>query len=91
MNKKLNTLFFIIGGVVLNIIIFFLFLMLFLFIATLFPASSQGVVVIVGFLLAIFASFFAYTKIVQFFMTKVDMEKYFHPIFKPRHRRDLRD
>ncbi len=91
MNKKLNTFFFIIGGVLLNIIIFFLFLFLFLFIATLFPTSSQGFVVIGGFLLSIFASFFAYTKIVQLFMSKVDMEKYFHPIFKPRNRRDLRD
>ncbi len=91
MNKKLNTLFFIIGGVILNIIIFFIFLLLFLFLATLFPASAQGIVVIGGFLLAIFASFFTYTKIIQLFMSKVDMEKYFHPIFKPRNRRDLRD
>ncbi len=91
MNKKLNTVGFILGGIVVNVIVFFAFLLLFLFVATFFPTDAQGIVIIVGFLLAIFGSFFVYTKAVQLFMKKVDMEKYFHPIFKQRNQRSRMD
>ncbi len=91
MNKKVNTLLFVIGGILVNIILFFAFLLLFLFAATILPETVQGYAIIGGFLLSIFGSFFCYSKLVQLFMQKVDMEKYFHPIFKPKNQRNRFD
>jgi len=93
MNKKTNTLFFIIGATIFNIIITVLFfiLLLVLYGAVLHPLlpQSSGVWIMPAiFVLSIVGSFFVYRLAVKILMKKVDMEKYFDPIFvKRRHSR----
>lgn len=85
MNKKINTLFFIIGATVFNIIVtvvFFLLLLVF-YSAVLYPAlpETSGVWVMpVIFVLSIVGSFFVYRLVIKILMKKVNMEKYFDPI-----------
>ena len=89
MSKKLNTLFFIIGATLFNIMVtvFFSILLLVFYSTVLYPAlpESGGVWVMpVIFVLSIIASFFVYRLAIKIVMKKVDMEKYFDPIFAKR-------
>ena len=89
MSKKTNTLLFILGGTVFNILITILcFLLLLLifgrFIYPLVPESAASWMLPVIFLLSIAVSFVVYRLVVKAISKKVDMEKYFDPIFGPR-------
>jgi len=89
MSKKTNTLLFILGATVFNIIITILFMLLLIvfFSAVLYPLlpQSSGVWVIpVIFVLSIVGSFLIYRLAIKILMKKVDMEKYFDPIFGKR-------
>ena len=89
MSKKTNTLLFILGGTVFNIlttlICFFIFLALYSrFIYPAVPESSASWALPAVFVLAIVASFFVYRQAVKMVTKKVDMEKYFDPIFGRR-------
>jgi K+ transporter len=91
MNKKANTLLFVLGATVFNIlstiIVFFaLFLIYVKFIATTLPENVAGGAISILFVLALAASFLIYNKGLKFLMKKVDMDKYFDPIFHGKKR-----
>jgi len=91
MNKKLNTALFIIGASIINVIFMIILMTLglalisFVVPKNISPAVASGLFILV-FLLAIAGSFFAYHKGIKYLSKKVDMEKYFHPIFGSRKR-----
>jgi len=91
MSKKTNTLLFILGGTVFNILITILsFILLWIICGILvFPKlqaeSPAWPWIMAGiFILAIVISFLVYRLAIKIIMKKVDMEKYFDPIFSPR-------
>jgi succinate-acetate transporter protein len=93
MNKKLNTWLFIAIGTIFNVIVtilvFLLLLVVFMkFCLPLFPEAGKGTVVqwsIVGcFIGAIVGAFFIYKGVMKVFTKKIDVEKYFDPIFGKR-------
>jgi hypothetical protein len=89
MSKKTNTLWFILGATVFNILItIIMFIILFVvyakFLLPLLPESvaSWGFVVI--FLGAIALSFVVYRLLLKFIMKKVNVEQHFDPLFGSR-------
>jgi hypothetical protein len=86
-NKKMNTFLFILGATVVNIvtmlaiIIFGVWLL-----AKILPDNAEAgqVLFMLLFFIAIGGSFVIYHQIVKLISRKVDMDKYFHPLFKPR-------
>lgn len=89
MNKKLNTALFIIGASILNVVLMIILITLGLALISLVlpentsPAIASTLFILV-FLLAVAGSFFIYHRGVKFLTRKVDMDKYFHPIFTSR-------
>ncbi|MFP3041307.1 hypothetical protein LQZ19_05740 [Treponema primitia] len=86
-NKKTNTLLFILAATVANILItiisFFVFYLLYaLLIKPWLPENSTIWCLALIFLIALVVSFITYQKLVKLFMKKVDVQKYFDPIFK---------
>lgn len=86
MNKKVNTVLFILGATVLNIILMIIILTLGLALISVFVAEtvSEGaasIIFLLLFIASIAGSFFIYHRIVRFISKKIDMERYFHPIF----------
>ena len=89
MSKKTNTLLFILGGTVFNILITVLFFIVFLaiygrFLFPLLPESAAAWALPVVFVASIAASFFVYRQAVKMVTKKIDMEKHFDPIFGRR-------
>jgi hypothetical protein len=89
MSKKTNTLFFILGATVFNILttVVFLLILLVLYarmLAPLLPQDSAGWGFPVIFIASFALSFVLYRFILKQVMKKVDMEKYFDPIFGGR-------
>nr|AGS53650.1 hypothetical protein [uncultured bacterium contig00086] len=88
MSKKTNTVLFILGGTVVNILItiicFFILMIIYGRIYTIFPEGSEAWMLPVIFILSIVASFFVYKALIKFISKKIDMEKYFDPIFGSR-------
>ncbi len=91
MNKKLNTALFLVVATAVNILIALIvfFILLTLFLQFIYPhvspeASSWASVLIL--VLSVGLAFIAYQGIMKIFTTKVDMEKYFHPIFASKYR-----
>jgi len=91
MSKKTNTLLFILGGTIFNILVTIVCIILFWILCSVFiiprlppdsPAGSWIIVVI--FIAAIVVSFFVYRLAIKIIIKKVNMEKYFDPIFGPR-------
>jgi hypothetical protein len=86
MSKKTNTLWFILGATVFNILTTILcFIVLFaIYVRFFLPILSESVaawgfpVIFIG---AIVASFFLYRFILKQLMKKIDFEQYFDPIF----------
>jgi hypothetical protein len=88
MNKKVNTLLFVLGATVANVLITILvFLLLLVVCGRLLPPDVSGRALPFVFIGAIAASFFIYNKILKVVTNKVDMEKYFDPIFKAKRRK----
>ena len=88
MSKKTNTLLFILGGTVFNIlvtIISFIFLMVVFsrFFHDL-PETAVAWILPVIFMISIVASFLIYRLAIKIISKKVDMEKYFDPLFGRR-------
>ena len=86
MSKKTNTILFIIGGTVFNIVVTILCFAFFLFIYSrfLFPHLPEGSIVWmlpVNFVASIVASFLIYRQTMKIIAKKVNMEKHFAPIF----------
>ena len=93
MNKRLNTLLFILAATVTNLIIMAMLAVGGFLLLSVLPigASSPGIknlLLIVVFFGAIVGSFFIYHALVKAISKRVDMEKYFHPIFKRREDRE---
>ncbi|MCL2764796.1 MAG: leader peptide processing enzyme [Treponema sp.] len=88
MNKKVNTLLFILGATLFNVIvavISFILLLIFYasFIAPIVPGSQAWAVSLL-FLAAIAVSIFVYRIVLKALLAKVDVEKYFDPLFVRR-------
>jgi amino acid transporter len=93
MNKKLNTFLFMVAATVGNIVIMVGMFILLLVIAMQVLVANvpaldpfRNIIIIVVILLSLVGTFFVYNLIMDKIMKKVDMEKYFHPIIKPRKR-----
>ena len=91
MSKKTNTLLFILGATLVNMVlmIFFFtatFLLYGVFLAPRLPQLVNTIMLIVLFVLSIVGTYLVYHKAVNVLSTRVDMEKYFDPIFKPKKR-----
>jgi phosphoglycerol transferase MdoB-like AlkP superfamily enzyme len=89
MSKKTNTLLFILGGTAFNILVTIICFIALLVIYSRFlfptlPESSAAWVMPVLFVVSIVVSFLAYRLAIKIIMKKIDMEKYFDPIFGPR-------
>jgi ABC-type nickel/cobalt efflux system permease component RcnA len=87
MNKKLNTAVFLVAATAVNIgimLVVFVGLMVLVTLVSRDNPNLMSILYIVAFFLAIVATFLLYSLIMKLFQKKVDMEKYFHPIFKPR-------
>jgi hypothetical protein len=86
MNKKLNTVLFVLGATLFNILITVLFFVVLLIAYTrLFmqhlPPGAQAWSFPIIFIAAIALSFVVYRLALKLFLKKVEMEKYFVPIF----------
>jgi hypothetical protein len=91
MSKKTNTWLFILGGTVFNILVTIIAFLLLLFVYARFlaptlPESTAQWALIVVFLGAIALSFVTYRVALKQIMKRIDMDKYFDPIFGPRKR-----
>jgi predicted membrane protein len=89
MSKKTNTLLFILGGTIFNVLVTMICFLLFLVIYSrvFYGHVSENVaawLLPVFFAGAIAASFFVYRLAIKILMKKIDMEKYFDPIFVRR-------
>ncbi|MBN1686809.1 MAG: leader peptide processing enzyme [Spirochaetales bacterium] len=89
MNKKVNTVLFIMAATVVNIVtmLIILFAGIYLAGALLSESARESAgqfVFIVIFLIAVLGSFFIYNRLVRAVSKRIDFEKHFHPIFKPR-------
>lgn len=87
MNKKLNTAIFLLVATVANILIMLAVFVGLIVLVTLIArdnAQLTSVLWVVSFFVAIVATFLLYSLLMKMFQKKVDMDKYFHPIFKPR-------
>ncbi len=89
MNKKVNTILFMLGATVVNVLMMIvIFLALMLLYAWLVPggfATQLGQVIgIVLFLAAIGLTYFLYHRMIKFISTKWNLDEYFDPIFGKR-------
>ena len=92
MNKKLNTLLFILCATLFNILIailsFFLLLLFYArFIMTLLPEGGRSWGFTLIFLLSIAISFFVYRIVLKYLLSKVEVEKYFDPLFVRKYKK----
>jgi len=86
MNKKLNTILFMLGGTVLNVLLMLGLFLLFLYLGNLVltPETDSNVkmlvfLLIIGF--SVVGSFFLYSRIIKFISKKWNLEEYMHPLF----------
>jgi hypothetical protein len=88
MSKKTNTLLFILGGTVFNILVtvisFIILLVIYSSVHTRLPESAAAWILPVIFIGSIVISFLVYRVIIKIITKKVDMDKYFDPLFGPR-------
>jgi len=90
MNKKLNTVFFILGATLFNVLTAILgFLLLsFIYIRFIFnssvPEQNNTWAFTFIFIAAIVISFIVYRTLLKYLMKKIDVEKYFDPLFVRR-------
>lgn len=89
MSKKTNTILFLIGATIFNIVITIVsFLVLLVFygrvLVPLLPKEIAAWGMPIIFVGAIVLAFFVYRFVVNALMKKIDVEKYFDPLFMPR-------
>ena len=87
MNKKVNTVLFLLGATVFNLLVMFVLIVIFLvLISAIFRDSLHpnvlSILMIVVFIGSIAASFFIYGRVVKWLNRKIDMDKYFMPLFR---------
>ncbi len=91
MSKKTNTVLFVLGATLANMVLMILFFTASfvaygILVAPHVPQLVNSIMLIVLFVLSIVATYLVYHKIVNYISTRVDMEKYFDPIFRTRKR-----
>jgi membrane protein YdbS with pleckstrin-like domain len=91
MNKKANTVFFVLGATIVNVIIMMvIFIILFVlfgrFAAPHMSPQINQIIMLVLFIGSIVLTYFIYHRLVNYITTRIDMEKYFDPIFRPKKR-----
>ena len=89
MNKKANTIFFILGATLFNILITVsaIFLLLAVYANLLMhrvPESSQIWFILIIFIASVAISYVVYRSVINFLIKKINMEQYFDPIFGGR-------
>lgn len=87
MNKRLNTALFILGATVVNLLVMAILAVGGFLLLSVLPIGEsasglRSLLMIVVFFGAIVGSFFIYHAIVKAVSKRVDMDKYFHPIFR---------
>jgi len=92
MNKKVNTILFILGATMFNILITILsFLVLLIIYAKtimrILPEEVQAWSFPFIFIAALGIAFFAYRYTLRFLISRIEIEKYFDPIFVSKHRK----
>jgi len=92
MNKKVNTILFILGATVFNILVtvlaFFLLLIPYVNFMSLMPEGGKIWSFPIIIIAAMVIAFIAYRYALRFLLKKIDMEKYFDPLFVRKHRKD---
>ncbi len=93
MNKKLNTVYFLIAATILNLLILILLaVILGVTVGAIYQklnVESEGlslVAVIIILFGSIAGTFFLYSKIIKWAMKKWNLENYIEPIFRPKRR-----
>ena len=91
MNKKLNTLFFLLAGTIVNVVVMLLLLILLLYlIGFLFTPDTDGKVItavtLTAVMLSVVGSYFVYSKLVKFINKKWDIEQWIEPLFRRKRR-----
>ena len=86
MNKKINTILFIICATLFNVLVSVLFIAAFTFLYLRFfipvvPENGRAWGFTFIFLTAIAISFYIYRFVMKFLMKKIDAEMYFNPVF----------
>jgi uncharacterized membrane-anchored protein len=85
MNKRANTLLFILGATVFNVLLyvasFLLLMLIYSRIIAFIPESAQQWGIIIVLLLPIAVSFVLYRLILKVLLKKFDVDKYFAPLF----------
>lgn len=90
MNKKVNTLLFIIGATIFNLLLMAgITIGLIFLVILLVPNDSTflPIALALTFVFAIGLSFYLYSSIMKYLSNKVDLDKYLHPIFKTKNKR----
>ena len=90
MNKRTNTLLFILAGTVFNIVTTMISFIILLVVYMRFFSNmlvESGLPIVIIFILSIVISFVVYRQAVKIITKKVDMEKYFDPILGSRRSR----
>jgi hypothetical protein len=92
MNKRVNTLLFVLGATIFNILVTLLLILMLSFIYINFimpflPGDVQAWPFVLIFIGAVVLSFVIYRVILNILLKKVNIERYFDPIFKGGHRR----
>jgi hypothetical protein len=94
MNKKINTMLFILGATLFNILVtvlsFVLLLFLYAKLQPLLPKGSEMWALPILFVISMIVSFIAYRYALQFLVKRIQLDKYFEPIMgnRPRPPRD---
>jgi len=86
MNKKVNTLLFVLGATVYNILVaiisFVILMLLYIrFVIAAIPEANHSWGFTLIFILSMVISFISYRMLFKYLLTKIDAEKYFDPIF----------
>ncbi|MCL2442363.1 MAG: leader peptide processing enzyme [Treponema sp.] len=93
MNKKVNTVLFLLGATLFNVIVAVLSIFLLIILYSISPLrnmiseSGQGWVTILIFISGIAISMFVYRVVLKLLLKKIDVEKYFDPLFVSRYKK----
>jgi uncharacterized protein YneF (UPF0154 family) len=89
MNKKLNTILFVLGATLVNMVMMILlfiagFLLYGAFLAPKLPPEVNSIALLLLFIGSIIGTYFLYHRIMRYLSNKVNWDKYFAPLFGRR-------
>ena len=92
MNKKRNTILFILGATVFNLLIMLILLILGTILVSFIlkgsePGMAGPLLLFLVFGLGIVGSYFIYNRVVRALSNRIDFDRYFEPLIKPRPRK----